>query len=87
MAEKYRIICKYQRTTYRNGGTSSTLGKYLVQKKYWFGWATPFWYRWVTAGEYVSQEWRARQYLDVYLRDRGSVTKRVKEVVDTIETE
>ena len=87
MAEQYRIVCTYKKTLFRNGCTSNYIKKYKVQKRSWFGWFTPLWFKWETAGEYCSEKWRAIDYLNSYLAHKGAVTRKVREVVDTFETE
>ena len=79
MPEKYRIIKIYRKTTYKDGSSSSGLCKYKIQKKYWFGWFTPFWFDWQTGGKCYNLD-QTEQVLKCYLHNKDSKTKRVKEV-------
>ena len=85
MKEKFRILDTSWRTVYENGESSESTHRYRVQKKYWLGWFTPFWYIWETGFEACTEEWRDRNYLSRHLKEKGSKTKRVKRVVEVFE--
>lgn len=87
MAETYRIVKKSKKVTYKNGSVCEYSCRYKIQKKYWLGWFTPMWYKWDTMGEWITNEWEAKDKLNGHLANKGSVVKRTKEVVETIETE